>query len=77
MRSRLRDGQSDEEIADWLNQRGIAAFVLKYRLAKAKDSTYTLPKEVYADAARALRLVRSRAKEWNFDPAKLGFIGTA
>jgi len=63
------------EIADWLNSQGIAAFVLKYRLAKAKDSKYTLPKEVYADAARSIRLVRSRAQEWGLNAAKIGFIG--
>ncbi|MES1262064.1 MAG: alpha/beta hydrolase, partial [Acidobacteriota bacterium] len=63
------------EIADWLNSHGIAAFVLKYRLARAPGSKYTLPNEVYADAARSMRLVRSRAKEWGFDPARLGFIG--
>lgn len=63
------------EIADWLNSNGIAAFVLKYRLAKAEGSKYTLPEEVYADAARAMRLVRSRAKEWNVDPGKIGFMG--
>ena len=53
------------EMADWLNSNGIAAFVLKYRLAKAPGSKYTLPKEVYADAARAVRMVRSHAQEWN------------
>ncbi|MGD1073684.1 MAG: alpha/beta hydrolase [Bryobacteraceae bacterium] len=63
------------EIADWLNAHGIAAFVLKYRLAKASGVRYTLPNEVYADAARSVRLVRSRAKEWGVDPARLGFIG--
>lgn len=63
------------EIADWLNSNGIAAFVLKYRLAKAEGSKYTLPEEVYADAARAMRTVRSRAKEWNVDPSKIGFMG--
>src|SRR3954452_15387137 len=63
------------EIADWLNANGIAAFVLKYRLAKAEGSKYTLPEEVYADAARSMRLVRSRAKEWGIDPARIGFIG--
>ena len=63
------------EMADWLNERGIAAFVLKYRLAKAPGSTYTLPEHVYADAARAVRLVRSRSSEWNLDPARIGFIG--
>jgi len=63
------------EIADWLNARGIAAFVLKYRLARAPGVKYTLPKEVYADAARSVRLVRSRAKDWGVDPARVGFIG--
>ncbi|HXJ41576.1 MAG TPA: alpha/beta hydrolase [Bryobacteraceae bacterium] len=63
------------EIADWLNDHGIAAFVLKYRLARAQGSKYTLPVEPWADAARSLRLVRSRAKEWGVDPARIGFIG--
>jgi endo-1,4-beta-xylanase len=63
------------EIADWLNENGIAAFVLKYRLAKAEGSKYTLPEQVYADTARAMRLVRSRAKDWGVDPARIGFIG--
>src|SRR5216117_2276839 len=60
------------EVADWLNGNGIAAFVLKYRLAKAPGSKYTLPNEGYADAARAVRLTRSRAKDWNLDPARIG-----
>lgn len=63
------------EVADWLNSLGIAAFVLKYRLARAPGSKYTLPEHVYADAARSVRLVRSRAREWNLDAARIGFIG--
>ncbi len=63
------------EVADWLNERGIAAFVLKYRLARIPGSTYSLPKEVYADAARSVRLVRSRAAEWGVDRARIGIIG--
>jgi endo-1,4-beta-xylanase len=63
------------EVADWLNHLGIAAFVLKYRLARADGSKYTLPEHVYADAARSVRLVRSRAREWRIDPARVGFIG--
>jgi acetyl esterase/lipase len=63
------------EVADWLNERGIAAFVLKYRLSRIEGSKYTLAKEPYLDAARAMRLVRSRAKEWSVDPGKVGFIG--
>lgn len=63
------------EMADWLNSMGVAAFVLKYRLAKAPGVAYTLPGEVYADAARAVRLVRSRAEEWRIDPKRIGFSG--
>ncbi len=63
------------EMADWLNQNGIAAFVLKYRLARAKDSKYTVEGDALPDAARAMRLVRSRASEWGVDPARIGFMG--
>jgi endo-1,4-beta-xylanase len=63
------------EIADWLNSQGIAAFVLKYRLARVPGVKYTLQNEVYADAARSIRLVRSRAQEWSVDPKRVGFIG--
>jgi len=63
------------EIADWLNENGIAAFVLKYRLARAPGSHYTVERDALADAARAMRLVRSRAAEWNIDPAHIGFMG--
>ncbi len=63
------------EFADWLNERGIAAFVLKYRLAKAEGAKYTLAADVYADAARAVRLVRSRAGEWKLNPSRIGFAG--
>ena len=58
------------EVADWLNQNGIAAFVLKYRLARAPGSHYTVQDHALADAARAMRVVRNRAKEWDIDPAR-------
>lgn len=63
------------EIADWLNQNGIAAFVLKYRLARAKESHYTVAGDALPDAARAMRTVRSRAKEWGVDASRIGFMG--
>src|SRR2546425_6774421 len=63
------------EIADWLNKLGVAAFVLKYRLARAKESHYTVAGDALPDAARAVRMVRSRAKEWGVDPARIGFMG--
>jgi len=63
------------DIADWLNKNGISAFVLKYRLARAPGSHYTVDRDALADATRAMRTVRSRAKEWNVDPARIGFMG--
>jgi acetyl esterase/lipase len=63
------------DIAAWLNQNGIAAFVLKYRLARAQGSHYTVPEHALPDAARAMRSVRYHAKEWGVDPARIGFIG--
>ena len=62
-------------VAQWLSERGIAAFVLKHRLARESNSTYRIEVESFADAARAMRLIRSRAREWNIDPARVGAIG--
>lgn len=61
--------------AKWMQAHGIAAFVLKYRLAKEPGSTYTVDKDELADIQRAIRLVRSRAKEWGIDTAKIGVMG--
>lgn len=63
------------EIAGFLNRNGIAAFVLKYRLARAPGSHYTVEGNALADAARAMRTVRSRAAEWGVDPARIGIVG--
>ncbi len=62
-------------VARWLSEHGVAAFVLKYRLAKAANSTYTVDGDEVADMQRAIRLVRSRAKEWHVNPARLGVMG--
>jgi acetyl esterase/lipase len=61
--------------AKWLNERGIAAFVLKYRLPREKDSPYKLEEQPLQDGQRAMRLVRSKAKEWGVDPNRLGMMG--
>lgn len=61
--------------AHYLVANGVAAFVLKYRLALEKGSTYTVDKDELADIQRAIRLVRSRAAEWHIDTAKIGVIG--
>ncbi|HYD82411.1 MAG TPA: alpha/beta hydrolase [Opitutus sp.] len=62
-------------IAQRLAARGIAAFVLKYRLAREEGSTYRVDRESLRDVQRALRLVRHRASEWRVDPARLGVMG--
>jgi len=62
-------------VAQFLADRGIAAFVLKYRLSKAPGSTYTLMGDSLPDAQRAIRLVRSRAAEWHIAPDRIGVMG--
>ena len=52
-------------LAEWLSERGIAAFVLKHRLARETNSTYKIEVEALADTQRAMRLIRSRAAEWH------------
>jgi acetyl esterase/lipase len=61
--------------AKWLNERGVAAFVLKYRLAREKGSPYKIAEHALADGQRAMRLVRSRAKEWGVNPHHVGMMG--
>ena len=62
-------------VARWLSERGVAAFVLKYRLAREKDSTYTIEGTSLADTLRAIRLVRSRASAWGINPRRVGVMG--
>ena len=62
-------------VADWLSSHGVAAFVLKYRLAREPGSTYTIEGTELQDVQRALRLIRSRASEWSVNPDRLGVIG--
>ena len=66
------------DLAKWLADRGIAAFVLKYRLARdqsGEGTTYKTTVEPVADGLRAIRLVRSRAAEWGVNPNHIGILG--
>jgi len=62
-------------VAKWLSERGVAGFVLKYRLAREKGSTYKIEGESLADTQRAIRLVRSRAADWGVEPDRIGVMG--
>jgi len=59
-----------KQIGEWLNQHGVTAFMLKYRIAPR----YRHPAPLQ-DAQRAIRTVRARAKEWNVDPKRVGIWG--
>jgi acetyl esterase/lipase len=65
----VADVEGDEP-AQWLQRRGVAAFVLRYRLAPR----YNHPAPML-DLQRAIRMVRARAKEWKVDPTKIGVWG--
>ena len=68
-------GHEGYDLGQWFADHGIAAFVLKNRLAKEAGSKYTVDEHAMADTRRALRMIRSKAKEWNVDGTKLGVLG--
>jgi acetyl esterase/lipase len=61
--------------ARWLSERGVAAFVLKYRLAGEAGSAYSVDTHAVGDALRAIRMVRSRSAEWRIDARRIGVMG--
>ena len=62
------------DVARALNEKGITAFVLKYRLP---DSKTMLNKSIapLQDAERAMQLIRQNAKAWKLNPEKIGVMG--
>ena len=63
------------EPARYLNKLGVTAFVLKYRLPRETNSPYSLQIHPRQDGQRAMRLIRSRAAEWNLDTNRIGALG--
>ena len=61
------------DYALWLNQHGVTCFVLKSRLG---SHGYRHP-AMLQDAARAVRLVRTRATDWKIDPHHVGIMGSS
>jgi endo-1,4-beta-xylanase len=62
-------------VAEWLRDHGIAAFVLKYRLAREEGSTYTIEGDALHDIQRAIRVVRANANAMGIDTARIGVMG--
>jgi acetyl esterase/lipase len=70
------------DAARWLQSRGIAAFVLKYRIIEKKEEG--APKNInmdeackygIADGIQAVKVVRQHAAEWGVSPDRVGFMG--
>jgi acetyl esterase/lipase len=66
-------GHEGKDYALWLNEHGVSGFVLKYRLG---THGYHHPR-MLEDATRAVRLTRSRAKNWRIDPKRVGIMGSS
>ena len=69
------------ETARWLQHRGIAAFVLKYRVVEKRQEGIpdmdmdTAGRYGIADGIQALKVVRQHAAEWKVSPGRIGFLG--
>lgn len=60
--------------AKFLNELGVTVGVLKYRLFREEGSSYT-EEHPTQDVIRAMRLVRSNAKNWGIDSDRIGIMG--
>jgi len=61
------------QIGQWLNSFGVAGFIVAYR-HRNSGAGYSHPAPIQ-DAQRAIRTVRSRAKDWGVDPNRIGVLG--
>ncbi len=70
------------DAARWLQSKGIAAFVLKYRLIEKREEG--IPQNLnmdeackygIADGIQALKVVLQHATEWGISPDRIGFMG--
>jgi len=68
--SGIYEGQA-EPFALWLNEHGITAFVLRYRLGSAG---YRYPAQLQ-DAVESMRQIRGNADKWKIDPKRIGVMG--
>ncbi|MGL4654021.1 alpha/beta hydrolase [Cetobacterium sp.] len=71
--SRVVLDKEADELAPWLNTKGITFFVLRYRLpGDGHTNKEVVPLQ---DAQRAIRIIRYHAKYWNIHPEKIGILG--
>ncbi|MEJ0056618.1 MAG: alpha/beta hydrolase [Bacteroidota bacterium] len=70
----LADQHEGADVAKFYNDRGFDAFVLHYRLNNQSQQGHRYPAQ-YNDVTMAMRIIKSRAKEWKIDPDRIGVIG--
>jgi acetyl esterase/lipase len=68
------------DVARWLNERGVSAFVLRYRVGLEEADTRPMDrhesqKAAIEDGLLAVKTVRQRAAEWKLDPRRIGVLG--
>lgn len=69
----LASKHEGSDVCDWLNEIGVTAILLKYRVPRrANLEKHHAPMQ---DAQRAVSLVRSKAAEWKIDPNRIGLLG--
>ncbi len=61
--------------AQWLCEHGVAAFVLKYRLAMDVSSSYKVHEHALADIQRAIRMIRNQSAQWGIKKNLIGVMG--
>ena len=62
------------KVANWLNEQGISAFVLKHRVPHW-ESEDCRSKVALSDAQRSIRIIRANSKKWGINPDKIGVLG--
>ncbi len=70
------------QVARWLQEKGIAAFVLKYRIMEKRQEGIPTQMDMdqackygIADGIQAIKVVRQHAAEWGISPDRVGFTG--
>lgn len=71
----LADKHEGTDVCRWLNDRGVAAFLLRYRIVVKDKRPAPLHPAPLEDAQRAIRTVRASAKAWKLDPNRIGIWG--
>jgi acetyl esterase/lipase len=70
----LADQHEGKDVAAFYTQYGFDVFVLHYRLNVFDQSGHRHPDQ-YNDVTTAMRIIKSRAKEWKLDPERIGILG--